>query len=118
LRHAQGNRAIEIHPLQPDCTAAFRYHSDGSIEAKPGVREGVAARTIATLGLDTPGLKTRRRMAVAAFLEVALAERATLEQVLRQVDRLMARDADGRFVPFATAVREAIQNLSRSAREG
>ncbi len=100
------NRTITIHPLQPDCTTAFRYRSDGSVEATSGDRRDAAESTLRILGLDDPGLKSRRRKAIEAFLQ--LTQDLPPSAIRSAAVSLSARDVDGRFVPFATAVQAIV----------
>jgi len=96
------NRAIPIHPLQPDCGSAFRFHSDGSIEARSGSRSADAEATLVILGLNDPGLQHRRRKAIEDFLEIT--QDLSPSAVELAASSLSARDLDGHFVPFASAV--------------
>jgi hypothetical protein len=94
--------SIAIHPLQQDCTSAFRFHSDGSVEARSGDRLAAANSTLATLGLNNRGLKARRRKAIEHFLEIT--RDLSLQKVKEAAGTLSVRDAEDRLVPFATAV--------------
>lgn len=102
----KGSRPIEVHPLQPDCTSAFRFLADGSIECREGNREGAATGTILTLGLNAPSLRDQRRRAVFHFLEVT--QHLPPQQVVLQAVALLERDCEGRCVPWATAVKSIV----------
>ncbi|MFY9344567.1 MAG: retron system putative HNH endonuclease [Planctomycetota bacterium] len=103
----RGAQDLPIHPLQPDCEAAFLFGSDGSISPSSGPRRGKSAATIATLGLDVAPLRDVRRRALGYFLEHV--GDLPPAQWISEASRLRSKDAQGRFVPHATSVANIIE---------
>lgn len=107
--HLKSDEPVEVHPLMPDCREYFVFDSAGGVRPVEDPAKGEAAqRTIETLGLGLPKLEAMRRAAIEGALEVL--ETGDDEELRALLAVLDARDANGRFTPFASA---AVQVLAR-----
>ena len=101
------NPALFVSPLQGDCKLYFKFESNGNILCSDDPKRRKAAdMTIRKLGLDVQKLNDLRKAAIDVFLFVEPLERET---IIKLVDRLERRNADGMYVEFCSAI---IYNLN------
>ncbi len=101
--HAKGHEDLPIHPLMPDCREHFDFTSTGEILPRAeGAQAQAAAHTIRLLKLDLPLLEARRKSAIDGILDaLAGMSDSDLRSLATALD---ARDAQGNFTPFCSAV--------------
>jgi len=112
--HQKRNHAIAVTPLQPGCAARFLFDDVGHVSPAPGLstaEEDDVRATIATLGLDTERPRILRKAAIAAILDLVLAEADAAAAAQVELTRLSVPDANGRWTPFVTAITQALQRL-------
>jgi len=106
----RSNIELPVHPLQVDCSEVLEFGSDGSIGPRASMRPTAAERAVSVLGLDCEPLRERRRLAIAAFLDVV--QEDPVEEWPNAAVALMEADEDGNFVPHATAVARVVNRLA------
>ena len=90
-----------LSPLDPDCEDRLRFTANGAVF--PRSRNDAAAETtIKRLGLDLPKLRALRAAAIDA-LHTASRE---------EIERLLERRVDGRFLEFHTAIAQVLSSRS------
>ena len=83
--------------MAPDCEVRFGFTANGDIF--PGADNDIGAEeTIKRLALDLPKLRALRAAAVDALHDLPKTD----------VRRLLARDADGRFLEFHTTIKQVL----------
>lgn len=92
-----------VSPLQPDCATYFKFLGSGEIAPTDEPNKRIAAQTtIDRLQLNIGKLQAMRRTAIAAALQDI--EDLTPDELERLTDSYQQRDADGRFLPFCSAI--------------
>jgi uncharacterized protein (TIGR02646 family) len=98
-----------VSPFDPRCERRFVSHANGTIHPLQG--DPAAKCTIEKLGLDIPKLQSMRASAIEPFLDETLSE----EDLIVFLKGYLARDAQGGFGPYWTAIRYIFENLGLSA---
>lgn len=105
----KGSKELKIHPLLSDCREYFHFTGDG--RALPGgspARSAEAKEAIDNvLGLGVNALRAQRRAAILGFTQALKGKNS--DQALTAWAQIDARDAQGRNVPFASAIRSAVK---------
>ena len=86
-----------VSPMAPDCEVRFRFTANGDIF--PGADDDSGAKeTIRRLALDLPRLRAPRAAAVDELYRLPKSD----------VGSLLARGAEGRFLPFHTTIEQVL----------
>lgn len=102
---AKGSKEITYSPLNKLCETAFSYLLDGSVSYV----DDKAKNDIKKLGLDSPYLVTRRKMAIDSLFAD---ENLLSEEDLRAfMEGLQTRNADGKYAEFYFVLIDAIKEL-------
>lgn len=112
--HARGMEPLPVHPLMPDCREYFEFDSAGRIHPKEGSEDALAAKeTIRLLRLDVPKLVRARQAAIEALIDELDGQAVGIETLVAEKD---ARDPDGRFLPFCSALVSFLRAYPRVSR--
>lgn len=103
----KADRGLKVHPLLPDCREYFVFTGSGDVRpTEEPTRRAVALEAIAILGLDIRKLVAMRKLAIDGFMQ-ALAGVGP-EQAGAALAHIDSKDAEGRNMPFATAIHSAL----------
>lgn len=101
--HRKDDADLPVHPLLPDCSDYFVFESSGNVGPAPGaVHRDPATRAIELLGLALPEPVAARAKAIEGVIDILTSEDAAFVAAYRA--SVHARDPQGQFLPFATAV--------------
>ena len=110
----RGNRPFPVQPTLLDCAVYFDFGSNGAIgPSTDPERRSDGATTIAVLGLDSEALNARRRVAIRGIED--LLEAGSPDEVSELIPVLLAADAEGRYLPHATALVGILRRVGRPA---
>lgn len=96
-KHCWFDSNLLVSPMEPNCEVRFRFTANGDIF--PGTDNDAGAReTIRRLALNLPKLRALRAAAIDELYGLTRTD----------VERLLARDPDGRFMEFHTTIRQVL----------
>ncbi len=102
------SRDVFVSPLEESCEVRFAFDMTGAVKAQ-GASDVPAISTIEILHLNDEQLKTARRAAIRQYPIFKRVEpRLTAAEARKLASRVMRRDAEGRFPPFAVAVHQVV----------
>jgi len=108
-----------VSPLDATCEVRFAFERDGSVSATTESDEA-ARKTISILNLDCNALRQARKAAIDSLPMFNPARRRiTARQATGLAERVLERDADGKFRAFAVALAQAAARYAKrqAARE-
>ncbi len=107
----KGARSLKVHPLLPDCREYFVFTGLGDVRPTDvPARKDMAREAISILGLDIGKLVAMRKRALDGFIQaLAGVEPERAQALLARID---AQDAQGRNMPFASAILSVVQPRS------
>ncbi len=102
---------MKVHPLLPDCREYFVFTGLGDVRPTDvPARKDMAREAISILGLDIGKLVAMRKRALDGFIQaLAGVEPERAQALLARID---AQDAQGRNMPFASAILSVVQPRS------
>jgi uncharacterized protein (TIGR02646 family) len=108
-----------VSPLDPNCEARFSFDLSGMVKTRRSFDKSVES-TIRLLCLNNEQLKKARVAAIRAFpIFKSIGSGITAAEARKLADRVMRRDSQGRFPPFAVAVHQVVLKYAeqRAAKE-